>query len=169
LNNIPLVSEGFGTAPAIPWATLTGQVTSVGTGVATAADITFSALQDATPTGGSVVHVTIPVFSANAQPPTFETTATPTPATPACPMATDCLNYSLVVPASNLSVGTFASGAITYAAPASGTVNYSLLAESADCTASAPSPALVTPIAVTPATTTTVSTIPAFSGCTAPM
>jgi hypothetical protein len=168
LNNIPLVSEGSGTALTIPWATISGQVTSAGSGGATAADVTFSALQDATPTGGSVVHVTIPVFSASAQPPTYETTATPTPATPACPAATDCLNYSLVVPASNPSVGTFASGSITYAAPASGSVNYSLLAESADCTASTPSPASVTSIAVTPATIITVSAIPAFSGCTAP-
>ena len=169
LNSIPLVSEGSGTALTIPWATISGQVTSVGSGGATAADVSFSALQDATPTGGSLVHVTIPVFAVTAQPPVFETTATPTPATPACPLGTDCFNYLLMVPASNPSVGTFASGAMgSFAAPAAGTVTYSLLTESSNCTASAPSPAMVTSITVTPATTSSVSAVPAFSGCTAP-
>jgi hypothetical protein len=169
LGNIPMVSEGSGTALTIPWATLSGQVTTAGSGGATEADVMFSALQDATPTGGSVVHVTIPIFGVNGQPPTFETTDTPTPALPACPAGTDCLNYTLMVPASNPSVATFASGSVgAFAPPAAGTVNYSLLMESANCTASTPSPANVTPIAVTPATTTAVATTPAFTGCTAP-
>jgi Domain of unknown function (DUF4382)/Carboxypeptidase regulatory-like domain len=172
LGNIPLVSEGTGTALTTPWATISGQVTSAGSGGATAQDITLYALQNAAPTGGSLVHVTIPVFSSGAQPPTFLTSATPTPSTPACPLGTDCSNYSLMVPSGNPSVGTFSGGTITYAAPAAGTVTYSVFAESVDtppCTASTPSPALVTPITVTPAATTTASVIPAFTGCTAPM
>lgn len=171
LGKIPLVSEGTGTALTTPWATIAGQVTSAGSSGATEQDITLYALQDATPTGGSLVHVTVPVFSAGAQPPTVLTTDSPVPATPACPLGTDCFNYSLVVPSGNPSVGTFSSGAITYAAPAAGTVNYSLFAESVDnpaCTASVPSPALIPGITVTPAATTTVSTVAAFSGCTAP-
>jgi hypothetical protein len=169
LGNIPMVSEGSGTALTIPWAALSGQVTSAGSGGATAADVMFSALQDATPAGGSTaVHVTIPIFGVNGEPPTFETVTTPSTG-PACPLGTDCLNYTLMVPASNPSVATFASGSIgTFAPPAAGTVNYSLLMESANCTASTPSPANVTPIAVTPATTTAVATTPAFTGCTAP-
>lgn len=172
LGNIPLVSEGSGTALTIPWSTVTGQVTSAGSGGATKQDITLSALQDATPTGGSLVHVTIPVFAASGQPPTFVTSATPTPAIPACPLGTDCFNYSLMVPSGNPSVGTFSGSAITYTKPATGAVSYSLLAESADtpaCTASVPSPALVTLIAVTPAAAVAVSTVLAFSGCTAPI
>ena len=171
LGNIPLVSEGSGTALTTPWATITGQVTSLGSGGPTPQDITLYALQDATPTGGSLVHVTIPVFMANAQPPTVLTSATPDPAIPACAAGTDCSNYSLLVPSGNPSIGTFSSGAITYAAPVTGTVGYSLFAESVDdppCTASVPSPALVAGINVTAAATTTVSTTVAFSGCTAP-
>ncbi|HLY61126.1 MAG TPA: DUF4382 domain-containing protein [Terriglobia bacterium] len=172
LGNIPLVSEGSGAALTIPWATITGQVTSAGSGGATTQDITLSALQDATPTGGSLVHVTIPVFSVTGQPPTFVTSASPTPATPPCPVGTDCFNYALMVPSHNPSVGTFSSSAITYSVPATGVANFSLLAESADntpCTASVPSPALVTAIAVTPATATAVSTVLVFTGCTAPI
>jgi hypothetical protein len=170
LSSIPLVSEGSGTALTTPWATLTGQVTSAGSGGATAADITFSALQDATPSGGALVHVTIPIFGVAAQPPVFETSATPNPAIPACPVGTDCSNYSLMVPSGNPSVGTFSGGSMgSFGAPAAGAVNYSLLTETADCTASAPSPALLTAIAVTPAATTAVSTVAAFTGCTAPI
>jgi len=171
LGNIPLVSEGSGTALSTPWAAISGQVTTAGSGGATEQDVTLYALQDATPTGGALVHVTIPVFMANAQPPTFLTSDTPVPATPACPLGTDCSNYSLLVPSGNPSVGTFSSGAITYADPLAGTVSYSLFVESVDdspCTASVPSPALIPAIAVTPAATTTVSTVVAFTGCTAP-
>ncbi len=172
LGNIPMVSEGSGTGPTIPWATLSGQVTTAGTttGTATAADIMFSALQDATPAGAtSPVHVTIPIFGVTGQPPTFETTATPNPATPVCPAGTDCLNYQLMVPASNPNVATYSNGSIgTFGPPAVGTVTYSLLMETTNCTASTPNPAEVTGIVVTPATTAAVATIPAFTGCTAP-
>jgi hypothetical protein len=127
--------------------------------------VTLSALQSATPTGGSTISVTIPIFGALMQPPTFTTSATPDPSTPACPAGTLCHNYSLKVPASNPQVGTFSSGSVTYAAPASDPVNYSLNAVAPGCTASAPSPATVSSITVTPGNTTNVSTVLAFSGC----
>jgi len=162
LNPLPLVPEG--TSPTMP-ATITGQVTSAGSGGALAADVTLSALQSATPTGGSTISVTIPIFGALMQPPTFTTSATPDPSTPACPAGTLCHNYLLKVPASNPQVGTFSSGSVTYAAPASDPVNYSLNAVAPGCTASAPSPATVSSITVTPGNTTNVSTVLAFSGC----
>ncbi|HEV2348811.1 MAG TPA: DUF4382 domain-containing protein [Terriglobia bacterium] len=169
LNSIPLVSEGTGTALTTPWSTVSGQVTSAGSSGATVADITFSALQDATPSGGTLTHVTIPIFGVAAQPPVFETTPTPTPSTPACPLATDCFNYSETIPSGNPSVGTFSGGSMgSFGAPATGSVNYSLLFESTDCTASTPSPALLTSITVTPAGKTTATVTPAFTGCTAP-
>jgi hypothetical protein len=161
LNNIPLVSEGSSTLSAPPSAVIAGQVTSAGSGGATVADITLSALQQATPVGGSFVLVTVPLFSAISEPPTA-TTGTAS-------SGTDCFSYSLMVPSGNPQVGTFSSGSITYTPPASGTVTYSLNAVSEDCTASAPSPATVSSITVSPATTTQVSTVLAFSGCTAPM
>jgi len=172
LNNIPLVSEGTGTALTIPWSTITGQVTSAGSGGATVADITLSALQSAT-AGGSTVLVTVPAFAVSAQPPTFTTSATPTPASPACPAGTDCSNYTLMVPSGNPQVGAFSSGAITYTPPAASPVTYSLngttpVPPPSGCTTSTPSPATVGSITVTPAATTNVSTVLAFSGCTAP-
>jgi hypothetical protein len=161
-NAVALVPEG--TAPTMP-ATLAGQVTSAGASGALAADVTLSALQQATPTGGTTQWMTIPIFGALMQPPTFTTTATPTPAAPPCPASTDCYNYSLPVPASNPQVGTFSSGSVTYAAPAAAPVNYNLAAEAPSCTSSVPSPATVSSIAVIPGTTTNVSTVVAFSGC----
>ena len=48
----------------------------------------------------------------------------------ACPVMAslnaNCAQYTLIEPASNPSVGVFASGKITYAAPASGDVLYSI-------------------------------------------
>ncbi|MGA2629505.1 MAG: DUF4382 domain-containing protein [Terriglobia bacterium] len=161
-NAVALVPEG--TAPTLP-ATLAGQVTSAGASGALPSDVTLSALQPATPTGGTTQWMTIPVFGALMQPPTFTTTDTPSPATPPCPVGTDCYNYSLPVPASNPRVGTFSSGSVTYAAPAAAPVNYNLTAEAPSCTSSVPSPATVSSITVTPGTTTNVSTVVAFSGC----
>lgn len=168
LGNIPLVYEGTGTALTTPWATITGQVTSAGSGGATVADITLSSLQAAT-AGGSTVLVTVPVFNASAQPPTVTTSGTPTPSAPPCPSGTDCSNYSLMVPSGNPQVGAFSSGSITYTAPAAPPVTYSLNATTSNCTTSNPSPATVSSIAVTPAATTSVSTVLAFSVCTAPI
>ena len=162
-NAVALVPEG--TAPTLP-ATVTGQVTSAGSGGAIAANVTLSAMQEATPTGGSTMQLTIPIFGALMQPPTFTTTATPDPAVPACPVGTDCFNYSIWVPASNPRVGTFSSGAVTYAEPAPAPVNYNLNFVAGSCTASTPSPATVGPTAVTPGTTSNVSTVVAFTGCT---
>ena len=167
LNNIPLVSEGTGTALTTPWSTITGQVTSAGSGGATVADITLSALQSVT-AGGSTVLVTVPAFKVTGQPPTVITSATPTPSSPACPSGTDCNNYSLMVPSGNPQAGAFSSGAITYTAPAAPPVTYNLNATSPNCTGSTPSPATASSIAVTPMATTNVSTVLAFTGCTAP-
>jgi len=167
LSNIPLVPEAVPPTASAP-ATITGQVTTTGSSGATIADITLSALQQAIPVGGTMIQVTIPVFTAFSQPPVFTTTATPTPATPSCPASADCFNYSLQVPASNPQVGTFASGSITYAAPATGAVTYEVNATSDNCTGSTPSPATTSSITVTPGMSTSVSTVLAFSGCTAP-
>ncbi|MBZ5516181.1 MAG: DUF4382 domain-containing protein [Acidobacteriia bacterium] len=162
LNPLPLVPEGTGaTTPA----TITGQVTSAGSGGPLEADVTLSALQQATPTTGSTMSVTVPIFGALMQPPTFTTTATPDPSTPVCPGGTLCYNYTLMVPASNPKVGTFNNGAITYGDPAVPPVNYSVNATAQGCTASTPSPATVGSITVTPGNGTAAGTVLAFSGC----
>ena len=107
-------------------------------------------------------------IGAMSQPPTVTTAAIPTPATAACPTSADCFNYSLQVPASNPQAGTFASGSITYAAPATGAVTYAVSGITANCTACTSSPATASPITVTPGTATSVSTVLALSGCTTP-
>ncbi len=161
-NAISLIPQG--TAPTLP-ATITGQVTSAGSGGALAADVTLSALQQVTPSGGSAIFLTIPVFGALAHPPAFTTTDTPNPAAPACPAGTLCYNYSLAVPAGNPQVGVFASGAITYAAPAGDPVSYDIEGLAPGCTTSVPSPARISGLTVTPGATTDAGTVLAFSGC----
>lgn len=168
LTNIPLTPQGTPLA-APPPTDLSGQTTSAGSGGATVADVSLSALEDAVPSGGTTRHVTIPIFGAMSQPPIVETTPTPNPSTPVCPTGTDCFNYSLSIPPANPEVGTFASGSITFTPPASGTVNYSVNAQSSNCTASTPSPATAGPVTVLPNTSNAVSLVLAFTGCTAPM
>jgi hypothetical protein len=163
-NNNKITLVGVSASGAAP-ATITGQVTSAGSGGATAADIILSPLQQAVPTGGSAIQVTIPVFSALAQPPTIETTATPS-SSPACSVGTDCYNYSLQVPAGIPQVGAFVNGSISYGPSAAGEA-YNLNATSSDCTASSPSNATVGPISVTPGQPSTASNVD-FTGCTAP-
>jgi hypothetical protein len=167
LTTIPLTSEGSGTGTLTPWSTITGQVTTAGPGGATLANVTLLALQRATPIAGTPVLVTVPIFSTNAQPPTITTEAAPASG-PACPLMTDCSNFSLTVPSGNPTVGTFTNGSATYAPPLAGNVNYTLIAESVDCTASVPNPATVSDFTVSLATTTALGSFAAFSGCVAP-
>ncbi len=123
LGDIPLVPESGASTNIVP-ATIHGQVTSSGTGnTATAADITLSALQQATPTGGPSIMVSVPLFPGST--PTVATAAAST-----CPTNTDCVNYSLLVPASNPSVGTFSSSGTNYSVPVSGNVQYGIDADS---------------------------------------
>ncbi len=92
-------------------------------------------------------------------------------------MGANCAQYTLVVPASNPSVGVFASGGFTFSTPASGDVLFSVDAIATvpmsggklDCTPSE----IVTstdastppkPLKVTPATTTNVARTD-FTGC----
>jgi len=169
VGNMPLVAETGAPLSTLP-ATITGQVTTTGALGATPADITLYAVQQATPTGETPILVTIPVFGALSQPPTITTTATPTPSLPACPASTDCYNYALQVPASNPEVGTFVGSnqPISYAAPDAGTVTYSVVAATANCTASVPNPARASSIAVSGGASTAVPTTLAFSACTSP-
>jgi Domain of unknown function (DUF4382) len=166
LGNVPL------TAAALP-AQLKGQITSSTGTAATVADLTVSALQSITVNSANVLITTpLPQF------PAATATLVTAPGTVAlpCPTNTDCVGYTLFVPAANPSVGAFVTtGNQTPAAPAAGTVNYTIdalafvpgQAGTADCT----SPHLqmtqtttATPLTATAATAVTAGTI-AFSGC----
>jgi len=164
-NAILLVAEtGGSTGPG----TITGQITTTTGTAATAADVTLLALQSATPSGGSAIPVTVPAFAGS--------TAFPlTTAAGTCPANTDCANYTLLVPASNPSVGTFASGGTTYAAPAAPPIPYSIEGDATTTTSTPTSdcnPSSVTinmdnashPLAVTAGGSVTAATV-AFTAC----
>ena len=173
LGDIGLVPEsGASTAPA----TLKGVASSQdGGGVATAADVSLSALQAATPSGGSGRKVTIPTFGES----TLNVATAASTAELTCPANTKCGAFTLNVPASNPRVGTFSSGSVTYAAlpdPAA-VINYlvngvaSIPGSEVKGTNCSPSSVTVnkladgtTALTVTAGATGTTQTI-AFTGC----
>ncbi|MHB8218376.1 MAG: DUF4382 domain-containing protein [Candidatus Sulfotelmatobacter sp.] len=165
LGTVPLAAQaGTNQAPA----SITGQVTSSTGSAPIAVDISVSALQPATVSGLTVL-VTIPLAAQST------TAANVTTATAGiCAANTDCVNYTLSVPAANPSVGAFSTGGTqSAAAPAPGTVNYSVDARAfvpggpLDCTPSdlqTSSTVTNAPLAVTAGSSVTAATL-AFSGC----
>lgn len=160
LGNIPMTQIG---APA----TILGQITTSTGSAATAADIEVSALQS----NGANLLVTVPLAQQSAATLSLATAAG------TCPANTDCVSYSLSVPAATLSIGTFTPGpSQTPAAPSStSSANYTVDANAfipgsaglADCS----SPNLQTNMTSANATLTvnTGSSVTAatltFSGC----
>jgi hypothetical protein len=163
LGNVPLTAAGL---PA----TIKGQISSSTGAAATAADVSLSALQPITVNSVTVLITTpLPLLPA--------ATATLVTAPGAsCPANTDCVNYTLSVPAANPSVGAFVTtGNQTPAAPAAGNVNYTMdalafvpgQAATADCTPpnlQTSQTNTSTPLIATAATTVTGATL-AFTGC----
>jgi len=168
LGAIPLVAEtGLATGPA----TLQGFITATtGTSPATI-DASVSAFQTVPLVGGAMVPVTIPAEGNSLS----NISVDPNSACPAtAPMNSNCAQYTLIVPASNPSVGIFSAGKITYSAPASGAVFYSVGANAApssggmnDCMPSSKTTsldAMGNPLKATPGATVTPMEID-FSGC----
>lgn len=122
LGAIPLVAEtGTATGPA----TLQGFVTATTGSAQASIDVSVFALQNATLSGGMTRAVTIPAEGASTAGITAQSNAAcPTTA----PLNSNCVQYTLVEPASNPSVGVFSAGKITYAPPATGDVLYSVRA-----------------------------------------
>jgi hypothetical protein len=126
---IPLIAE----TPAAPGAstgpgTIQGFVTAIASGTTGASiDAATSALQTVSLSGGGSVTVTVlPVDSSipNLAIPTTPPTACPS----GSPTGANCAQYTLVVPASNPNVGVFSAGVVTFTAPASGPVAYTVQA-----------------------------------------
>ena len=164
LPDIPLEPEtGVDTSAA----QIQGRVsTTVDGTTATGADIAMSAFQEATPSGGSAMKVTIPPLAGSSA--TFATEALPT-----CDAGTKCNDYVLFVPGSNPMVGTFGGA---YSPPAVGDILYSVGAQAfvpggegtENCSPSALTTNLndaASPLAVTVGTPVTAETL-AFTGCT---
>jgi hypothetical protein len=164
LGMVPVIAQtGTSTTPA----SITGLVTTSTGSVATASDVSLSALQPIT----SSVLVAIPLAGQSATMANLTTAAGST-----CPTNTDCASYTLSIPALNPSVGAFvASASQKPAAPAAGPVIYTIdaFAFTTDATSTPDcSPAELktnltstnTPLTVTSGTSSTAATL-AFVGC----
>ncbi len=118
LGTVPLVAEaGANTAPA----SIDGLITTSTGSAATSTDIVVSALQVAVVNSSNVL-VTVPLAQQS-----MATLAVSTAPGDSCPANTDCVNYALVVPALNPSVGTFStSGSQQPSAPPPGPVMYTV-------------------------------------------
>ena len=129
LGPIPLVAETGATGPAV----LQGFVTATAGTTPAQIDAAMAALQSISVPGGTTRQLSIPLENAPA------TSTTPAQASTnllavvsntACPTGSpansNCAQYTLVVPASNPSVGVFSAGGFTYGVPASGNVLFSV-------------------------------------------
>ncbi len=157
LGNVPLVKQtGASTAPA----TLTGRVTTSTGAVGSSADLLLAALQ----TVGTTQYI-IPLAQQSAA---VASLATAPGAV--CPANTNCVDYSLAVPAMNPNVGAFASGGTTYSQDTVTAPSYIVDAlgfvvgsgGTANCS---PSEMKTAAVAVTPGTSTAAPDL-AFTGCT---
>lgn len=184
LAAIPLVAETGTAGPAV----LQGFVTAKAATAGATADVTVAALQTISVSSSVTRQLTIPLQNtqATATAPAVTSTGlisvtTSTNCPTGAPTGANCAQYTLVVPASNPSVGLFAATGFTYSAPASGDVLFSVDANAVvpmaasvnaggpDCVPSE----IVTstdastppqPLKVTPATTTNVARTD-FTGC----
>src|SRR5215472_11921786 len=167
LGTVLLVAEtGSSTAPA----SIIGQVTTSTGSAGTPADIVLSALQRVQ-INGSQVMVTTPLASQS-----MATALVSTTSGPSCPTNTECVSYTLAVPALNPSVGAFStSGHQQPAAPAPGPVDYAIDAQAVipssggitDCSPSDLQTSTKSSggsLSVTAGGTVTASTL-AFTGC----
>jgi len=106
LGNLPIFPQSGANQAA---ATLAGLVTTTGTSGAVSADLMISTLQTIA-VGTSTLTFTVPQIA-----PPATTVSLATEANASCPNATDCVNYTLVVPVTNAYAGTFLASGTTYA------------------------------------------------------
>jgi Domain of unknown function (DUF4382) len=178
LSGILLVAETGATAPAV----LQGFVTATKGASTATADVTLAALQTIAPNGSASRQITVPLESIaaiGATPAVNSTEAVSIESSTNCPVGapanSNCAQYTLVVPASNPNVGIFSSSGISYTAPASGDVLFTIDAQAfvplSGGTLDCKPPEVTTsesdsgqPLKVTAATTANVARID-FSGC----
>ena len=121
---LPLVTEtGTTKGPA----TIQGIVTALNGPAGVNIDVSTSALQTVSLSGGATRPVTVPLLQGSTSNVAVES-STPCPAT-GSPMGAFCAQYTLVVPASNPNVGSFSAGKVSFSPPAGGSVLYSVEAD----------------------------------------
>jgi hypothetical protein len=168
LGKLPLVAEtGVTPGPG----TIQGVVTSANSGAGASIDAAMSAFQTIALSGGGSRDVAIPLQGAS----TVNIATVATPASAVCAANTFCEQYTLIVPASNPSFGTFAASGTTFSVPAPGNVLFKVEARafrplSGGTPTCSPSSASVNqdstsqPLKVTAGATVTAKQID-FTGC----
>jgi len=123
LGQIPLIAEtGNATGPG----TITGTVTATTGAAAASIDVAFSALQTIQLSGGTSRKISIPLEDAS----TLNVAVDSSTSCAALGLINiNCAQYTLVVPASNPSFGTFAAAGFAFSAPAAGSVFYIVVAD----------------------------------------
>ena len=181
LNTIPLVAETGATAPAVLQGFVTASTTTGGATV----DVGLAALQPitfgSTPTNRQL-NIPLETIPATTTAPEVDSTglisvSSNTTCPTGSPMNANCAQYTLVVPGSNPSIGVYSSsGPVTYAAPATGNVLFTVDAAASvpmsggtpDCMPSelnTSTDGSGNPLQAVAGSTTTVARID-FTGCT---
>jgi uncharacterized protein DUF4382 len=178
LGAIPLIAEIGATAPAI----FQGFVTATNGTAAGNIDVSLSTLQTVASGTATTRPITIPLQTIPATQLTPEGDSTGlvsvssnTSCPNGAPANSNCASYTLVVPASNPSVGIFSSSGFSYSVPATGDVLFTVDARAAvplsggtpDCMPSEETTAkdiTAQPLKALPASTTNVAEID-FSSC----
>jgi hypothetical protein len=178
LGAVPLVAETGAAAPAV----LQGVVTATGGSAPATIDVGLSALQTVSAADNVSLQITIPpqtIPATNMAPEVDSTETISVSSNTNCPAASpanaNCATYTLVVPASNPSVGIFSTSGFQYSTPAGGDVVFTVDAQAAqpnsggtaDCMPSekmTSTNSLGQPLTVMPATTSNVAEID-FSSC----
>jgi len=123
LGQVPLIAEtGNATGPG----TITGTVTATTGTAAATIDVAFNALQTIQLSGGTSRKISIPLEDAS----TLNVAVDSSTSCAALGLINiNCAQYTLVVPASNPSFGTFAAAGFTFSTPATGGVSYIVVAD----------------------------------------
>ncbi len=172
LGAVPLVAETPATAGASAGpGTIQGTITAINGTTGASIDADVSALQSVTVSSTSHTF-TVPLFPKSNAADVIVTSSTSCPM--GAPKGAFCGSYTLVVPASNPTVGTFSAGKTTITAPATGDVLYTVEADATNSTSDAAmcSPSSQTtskdatamPLKVTAGATTMAAELD-FAGC----
>ena len=175
LGAVPLVAETPATAGASTGpGTIQGTITAINGTTGASIDATVSALQSVT-VSSTTRTFTVPLFAGSSADVMVTSSTTPALGT-TCPTGAFCGNYTLIVPASNPTVGTFSAGKTTITPPTAGDVLYTVEADATNPTSGATicsmpsqttskdSSATPMPLKVTPGATTTAARLD-FTGC----
>jgi len=172
LGTVPLVAETPATAGASTGpGTIQGTITAINGTTGATIDADVSALQSVTVSSTSRTF-TVPLFPKSNASDIMVTSSTSCPT--GAPKGAFCGSYTLVVPASNPTVGTFSAGKTTITAPATGDVLYTVEADATNPASDAamcspPSQttskdATAMPLKVTAGASTTAAELD-FTGC----